>query len=122
MPPKNRFLIFALLWHIACWYGLLKESSGTPPPFPHFDKFAHFSLFFAQIWLLARNYREAGRQPPWTSLTVFALLFAISSEVAQATLTQTRSGDILDAVADMLGTGAALLLTRKVLQHQKTSR
>ncbi len=122
MPPKNRFLIFALLWHIACWYGLLKESSGTPPPFPHFDKFAHFSLFFAQIWLIARSYREADRQPPWIGLTVFALLFAISSEVAQATLTQTRSGDILDAVADMLGTGVALLLTRKALQHQKTSR
>ena len=119
MPPKNRFLLFSLLWHIACWYGLLKESSGSAPPFLYFDKFAHFSLFFAQIWLLARTYREANRQPPWIGLTVFALLFAISSEIAQATLTQTRSGDIFDIVADMLGATAALLLTRQILENSQ---
>lgn len=122
MPPKNRFLLLALLWHIACWYGLLKESSDSPPPFLHFDKFAHFSLFFAQIWLLARSYREAGHQPPWLYLTIFALLFAAGSEIAQTALTQTRSGDILDIAADMLGTAVALLLTRQLWLNRQAKK
>ena len=118
MPPKNRFLIFALLWHIACWYGLLKESSGTPPPFPHFDKFAHCALFFAQIWLLARAWLAEQRQPPYLGLALFAFVFAGSSEIAQALFTQ-RTGDSMDMLADLVGAGLALLLAQKVYRSRQ---
>ena len=54
---KNKWFIFALMWFGLIVYGLLRES---PPNgvslFPHFDKVAHFLLFFCQTWLLARAF------------------------------------------------------------------
>ncbi len=121
MPPKNKFSILAVLWFAIAWYGLMKESSGSPPPFPHFDKVAHCGLFFTQIWLLARSYIETPVRPiPYRSLLIFALLFATVSEIAQAWLTRTRSGDPLDALADMAGTAFALLLARNVAHNRST--
>lgn len=53
----NKFSLLAIVWFVAGIYSLIfKESGNTPPPFPNFDKVAHFTLFFAQIWLLAKSY------------------------------------------------------------------
>ena len=47
---KNKWFIFALMWFGLIVYGLLRES---PPNgvslFPHFDKVAHFLLFFCRF-------------------------------------------------------------------------
>ncbi|KPN71491.1 VanZ family protein [Neisseria sp. 83E34] len=112
--PFNKYTVFALVWFVVCWFGILKESSGSAPPFPHFDKAAHCGMFFAQIWLIARSFLEARRRPPYAALLVFALVFALSSELAQLWFTQTRSAELADGLADMLGTGLALLLARNV--------
>ena len=117
--PRNKFTLFALLWFTIVWIGLLRDNIGnhTPPPFPHFDKFAHCALFFAQMWLLARAWLAEQRQPPYLWLALFALIFAASSEIAQAIFTH-RTGDIMDMLADLIGAGLALLLTHHVYRHQ----
>ena len=100
----NKFSLLAIVWFVAGIYSLIfKESGNTPPPFPNFDKVAHFALFFAQIWLLAKSYIHEKAKIPYLGLLIFALLFAVGSEWAQATFTTTREGSIGDGIADMLG-------------------
>ncbi|MGF6147781.1 Predicted integral membrane protein [Kingella potus] len=118
--PRNKYTLLAALWFAALWYFLLRESSGhAPPPFPHFDKAAHFAAFFAQFWLAARAWIEARRRPPLLLLFAAAFLLAAASEAAQAAFTRTRSGDPADALADLAGTAAALFLADKVFRSRK---
>lgn len=95
--PKNKWLAAALLWLIAGIYSLIfrESNSHTAPPFPHFDKIAHAALF------------------------TFALCYAIASEIAQHLFTQTRQGDPLDALADMIGSSIALYLAYHAHQHSQ---
>ena len=105
--PRNKYTLFAAAWFVLLWAALLRESGGhTPPPFPHFDKAAHCAAFFAQFWLAARAWLEDGRRPPYLPLA--------ATETAQAWFTAHRSGDLLDALADLAGTALALLLARQV--------
>ncbi|ULJ60011.1 VanZ family protein [Wielerella bovis] len=110
IPPRNKWLIFALIWFAAGIYALIFREGGTQqaPPFPHFDKFAHCLLFFAQTWLFAKAWLHENRRPAYMALFIFGLIYAISSEIAQHLLTQTRQGDWLDALANMLGVIIAL--------------
>ncbi|MCS4533567.1 VanZ family protein [Neisseria montereyensis] len=113
--PLNRFAGAAVIWFFGgCYLLLLREADGSVPPFAHFDKVAHFALFFAQIWLCAKAFMVENRPIPYRSLVVFAVLFAAGSEVGQALFTETREGSVGDAAADMLGTAAALWLADRV--------
>ena len=114
--PKNKYLLFAIIWFLLTVYGLLlKTPSGLVQlPFPHFDKFTHMALFFGQFWLLSKVYLSENRCPPFKILILMFVSWAVISEVLQGTLTQTRSADVLDAVADMVGASLALLVARYV--------
>lgn len=121
--PANKFTLFAAAWFAAGIYALIsRESGNAPPPFPHFDKAAHFALFFAQIWLLAKAFIHDGLKIPYRGLLVFALLFAAGSEWAQAAFTATREGSVGDGIADMLGASAALWLAAKTAAVKKAAR
>lgn len=118
--PKNRFALFAVLWFVAAVYSLLfSESDSGAPPFAHFDKVAHFALFFAQFWLLAKAFMQDGLAVPYRLLFMLAVLAAAGSEIAQALFTRTREGSIADGFADMLGAGAALWLAYKVASAKR---
>ena len=105
----NKYAFFAILWFIAGVYVLIfRESSGELPPFPQFDKLCHFALFFLQIWLCAKAFLQSNRTVPKLALILFALLYALGSELGQATLTETREGSWLDGLADMVGALTAL--------------
>ena len=111
----NRWLLLAVLWFAAGVYGLIfRETDGGAAPIPHFDKVAHFGLFFGQFWLLAKVFMQERRAIPFAALLVLALALAAGSEWAQGALTQTRAGDWRDALADISGAVAALWLARKV--------
>lgn len=123
--PLNKFTFLAAAWFIGSIYALLfKESGNTPPPFPNFDKAAHFAMFFAQIWLMAKSFLSEQKPIPYQKLLLFALLYAVSGEWAQATFTSTREGTVGDGIADMLGAASALWLAKKVetakSQNQKS--
>ena len=111
---KNKWFIFALMWFGLIVYGLLRES---PPNgvslFPHFDKVAHFLLFFCQTWLLARAFLVVKIRVPYMRLWGIMLILALGTECAQATFTSTRHADFWDGVADMFGTSIALLFAQK---------
>ncbi|MBF0804550.1 MULTISPECIES: VanZ family protein [unclassified Neisseria] len=113
--PNNRFVPLAVMWFAAAVYLLLfREGGSDVPPFAHFDKVAHFALFFAQFWLLAKAFMHDRLAIPYRLLFVSAVLAAAGSETAQALFTRTREGSIADGLADILGAGAALWLAYKV--------
>lgn len=111
----RHYRILAVIWFAAAWFALLRESTPDGvPPFPHFDKVAHCALFFAQLWLAAKSWTH---KPPYVALMGFAALFALTSELAQAWFTQTRSGDIWDGAVDLIGAALALWLDKTVRQN-----
>ena len=114
--PKNKYLLFAIIWFLLTVYGLLfrTPSDMTQLPFPHFDKFTHMALFFGQFWLLSKVYLTENRYPPFKIFVLMFVSWAVISEVLQGTLTQTRSAEVLDAIADMVGASLALLVARYV--------
>ncbi|WP_409044702.1 VanZ family protein [Mannheimia haemolytica] len=109
----NKYALLAIFWFIIGIYALLfRESTNDIPPFPHFDKVSHFALFFIQIWLSANAFIRSKKGIPYFGLIIFALLYAFTSEWAQATFTSTREGSWLDGLADMLGASLSLLLVK----------
>ncbi|MBT9255839.1 VanZ family protein [Phycicoccus sp. MAQZ13P-2] len=73
-------------------------------PFPHADKVVHLTVFLVPVALAVL----AGVRVRWAA-GVFAA-HAVLSEVVQATLLPARSGDPLDAVADLTGVALGALL------------
>ncbi|HFC8517636.1 TPA: VanZ family protein [Neisseria weaveri] len=122
MLPRNRFMLMAVLWFAAGIYFLIfrESDSSNPPPFLHFDKFAHFALFFAQFWLLAKAFFSDGLTIPYGKLMITALCYAVVSETAQAWLTATREGSLLDGAADLAGAATALWTAAKVVAAKST--
>lgn len=117
--PRNKYTALAAAWFALLWYFLLRESgTHAAPSFPHFDKAAHCAAFFAQFWLAARAWLQENRRPPLLPLAAAAITLAAASETAQALFTRSRSGDPLDALADLAGAAAALLLAGKVFRSR----
>ncbi|MBP6563242.1 MAG: VanZ family protein [Neisseriaceae bacterium] len=118
--PKNKLTIVALLWFAGSLYFLFRPASpDATMPFAHFDKFAHFSMFFGQFWLLCKAYTQELKALPIKGLLVGAVVWALSSEALQMLLTTTRSGDAWDALADVMGALLALIFGRYVNQLKR---
>ena len=100
--PLRRSLA-AAGWWLFTVYLLLLKPAGTPSAIPHFDKLGHALLFAVWAWLLARSL-AARQRPPLRPTLWLCLGWALLSELAQGSLTLTRSAEAGDVVADMAGT------------------
>lgn len=112
------FLVwFGFLWHLSSQPGI-----HAPPPFPHFDKFAHFSYFAVGGFLFsACHFRLQPGTPVWGKILASAIiamaLIGWLDEWHQC-FTPGRSGaDPWDWLADLLG-GAAGAFALKALHHR----
>ncbi|WP_434777340.1 VanZ family protein [Neisseria sp. Ec49-e6-T10] len=116
--PKNKFLLFSIFWFMLTVYGLfLYIPNGlSTPPFPQFDKFTHCCLFFGQFWLLSKLYLIEQQRPPFKWLMIIAVIWAIATEAIQGMFTLTRTADVFDAIADILGALLALGLANYMMQ------
>lgn len=73
-------------------------SSGGPPTLPHLDKLVHvacWGLLGLATWLVVARQR-------WLWAVGLATLFGVLVELGQG-LTTTRSADLWDALADLIG-------------------
>ncbi len=87
----------------------LPEGVG-PPPFPQADKLAHVTIFLVPVALaVVAGWRR------WAVAAVFGA-HALLSEVVQSVLLPHRSGDVLDAVADLTGVALGVLVGTLVLR------
>ena len=102
----------ALLWWGVMVYCLWLMPAGQPSGIPYFDKLGHFALFAAWAVLLAAPALWCGQPLRQLMPTVLGacLLWAAGSELGQALLTETRSAEVMDAVADMAGALTGVML------------
>ncbi len=84
---------------------VLYAPQGTgQPPFPHADKVVHLVVFFVPALLAL-----AARLPARGVVALLAT-HAVVSEVVQGVVLTDRSGDPLDALADLAGVALAALV------------
>ncbi|WP_266093200.1 VanZ family protein [Saccharopolyspora sp. NFXS83] len=115
--PRPGQLLFGVLFAISLII-LFTPASGVPSAPPGTDKVVHFVLFAA----LATSGTAA--RVPLVPLAAGLVGYAALSEVLQAVLPLGRSGDVRDALVDVLGALVALLLTaagRRVRRGRRTT-
>jgi VanZ family protein len=124
MPGFVRDARFWLGCFIAWFLALFVMSSFSgpaigPPPFPHFDKVAHFGYFFGGGGLLAAFlYFRRPVDPSWWRIVLTVTLICAAAgafDEWRQTFTPGRSGnDVSDWLADTLGGTAGALVFRLV--------
>ncbi|WP_174873744.1 VanZ family protein [Vogesella oryzae] len=110
MPVSRYWLPAWLWWLLSLW--LLFKPAGVPSGIPYLDKIGHFALFLAGGVLLAWPRLRQGAQAAalWRPTLSLCLAWAVGSELGQGLLTATRSAEVGDALADMLGAVAGVML------------
>jgi VanZ family protein len=89
---------------------LYSPDGGGPPPFAQADKVVHLLVFLVPAALaVVAGFRRR------VVVAVFAAQ-AVLSEGVQAVLLPHRSGDVLDAVADLTGVALGVLVGSLVLR------
>ena len=93
---------------------LYSPDGGGAPLFPQADKVVHLLVFLVPVALaVVAGFRRG------LVVAVFAAQ-AVLSEVVQAVLLPHRSGDVLDAVADLTGVALGVLVGTLVLRTLQT--
>lgn len=122
-----RYVPAASLMALLAWV-ILQANTGERHPWldaflrwPAADKLGHFVLYglLAACLDVAMRWRSInlpqGWQLPWAGLLVLAFSFA---EEASQLFTSTRSPDVLDLLANLLGVGVFCLLGRWVANRR----
>ncbi|MUH72295.1 VanZ family protein [Psychrosphaera haliotis] len=105
-------VLLAIFTTIATYYFLV-PIDNIGPGIPHFDKFAHFIVFFSLSFFFMNGVSENVK----TTLIV-ALVYGATIELLQGSLPY-RSASLPDLIADMVGAIAYLLLHPKLLAFFK---
>jgi len=90
---------------------------------PYFDKIVHFGFYFMMVILgvFAMKEQYAFRFKLLRGLVfmlVFAIVYGIIIELFQALFTESRHGDVLDVIANVVGAFCGML-TAKLLFSNK---
>lgn len=102
LPPA---LYLATIWALSSRSSLLPDV----PPFPHFDKVAHFAEYGVLGLLLARAVgRSLGRYAVGAAIAI-AVAYGALDEVHQA-FVPGRQSSLLDVAADLVGATAGALV------------
>jgi VanZ family protein len=109
---KIFLFIKPIIWLLLICFGLFMPANELPvKPFlniPHFDKLVHFSLFFVLCIFLFKPFKKLKLKhyylAPATSIFLGLLL-----EISQQYITNTRSSDLFDFLANTAGIVTAIL-------------
>lgn len=105
--PLTLFCV-ALIWYLC----LFKPPSMKIHTFHAFDKLVHVSMYLGTCsvfwWEYLRSRQQWASRKLYTWAVIAPILMSAGVEVAQEYLTDYRSGDVLDFVANTLGVLLAL--------------
>ena len=113
--PKYLLFLVALLWTGIVTYFCLIQSSDVPViNIPNLDKCIHafFHFVFTFVWFLF-FYKQLKLDSVFKPLLIsflLSFLFGIGIEILQGLITTTRSADVLDGVANLIGALLAVSL------------
>ena len=117
----NRIKIFlSRYWPTLIVIGIILYATLSSNPtgdvsieIPHLDKLIHAIMMGGLVGAIAFDYKRAERRRQLTfrfvcTVAVYVMVACIADELAQAYLTDSRSGDILDLLADWAGVWIAV--------------
>ncbi|WNM19344.1 VanZ family protein [Flavobacterium capsici] len=110
MAHKNFWLAIALLWTSIIFYLCLIDSSELPSlgiKVEGFDKVVHFSFhfIFTVFWVIYLNVTNTSvTRKQVTNVIIASFLIGVTIEFLQGEFTTTRNADIIDVLANSLGT------------------
>jgi VanZ family protein len=110
---KKLFLFAALSWTgIILFFCLINANKLSQITIPNFDKVVHvfFHFVFTTLWFLffKKKIESSNSFRALVASVVFSFFFGIAIELMQQYFTTTRSGDILDVVANLFGALSAV--------------
>ncbi|MEX1011722.1 MAG: hypothetical protein WDZ29_06635 [Balneolaceae bacterium] len=115
---EHRFLLFfvlTLLTLVTLALTLLPSDSISDQRIFHYDKVGHFLMFGSWTFLLGLSRYISLRQPlPLFPIFIAGSLFGFSMEILQELLPIDRQADLYDAIADVSGCLAAVILLKLV--------
>lgn len=123
---KNLFFWIALCWTGVVLFFCLTASNDIPRVnIPNLDKLVHafFHFVFTILWFLFLK-KQAKKKNQFKLLLiaiVFSVLFGIGIEIMQNQFTTSRSGDLLDVLANFSGAVIAFVLVHFAKSIKKQS-
>jgi VanZ family protein len=122
MIKKNIFSFLVAL--IILYLSLTSSHTFDEVPMfdvPYFDKFVHFAMYFGLMAVIIfENRRSIKGGVKLFLISLIPLSYGIILEILQSMLTNTRSGNIYDALADEAGILTAVLIGSIYLKKIKS--
>jgi len=122
MLKKNIFSILVAL--IILYLSLANSSSFDNVPMfeiPYLDKLVHFAMYFGlMLVIIYENRKSIKNNRQLLLISAIPLIYGAVIEILQTVLTNTRSGNIFDAVADGAGIFAAVFIGSIYLKRRKS--
>jgi VanZ family protein len=122
MLKKNIFSFLVAL--IILYLSLANSRSFDKVPLfeiPYLDKMVHFAMYFGlMLVIIFENRKSITNTRQLMLISIIPLVYGSVLEILQAVLTNTRSGSILDALADGAGIFAAVLIGSVYLKRRKS--
>ena len=111
---KLFFLSAALLWTgVILFFCLIKSSDIPKVNIQNLDKVIHafFHFVFVLLWFLffKKKFNSTNSFKPLAISFVFSFIFGIIIEMLQQFFTTTRTGDLLDVLANLSGATLAVI-------------
>ncbi|MHA3789063.1 VanZ family protein [Flavobacterium hauense] len=113
---RNKFLPAAVAWGVFVTYACLAGASSIPKAswldIDNKDKIVHFIFHFVFTILLYKTYKaKAGSSvKAYGYAFLTAAVYGVIIEICQGLFTAERSADVLDALANMLGSLTAIFM------------
>ena len=111
---KRIFLYSALFWTgVILFFCLIKSSDIPKVNIQNLDKVIHafFHFVFVLLWFLffKKKFNSTNSFKPLAISFVFSFIFGIIIEMLQQFFTTTRTGDLLDVLANLSGATLAVI-------------
>lgn len=88
---------------------------------PNFDKFVHIGMYFVLMSVIILEHKDSIKfRRQFFIIGLIPLFYGILMEILQATLTQTRTGSVFDALADCIGILISIFVWRWFNPAKKT--
>lgn len=123
LAPNKKSIWVAVFWTFLILYLSFKNPSSEEKMFyfPNADKVVHFTFYFVFVitWFQYLVFEKKQDLKKKITLVSAAILLGISVEIGQNYLTETRQGDVLDALANSIGGITGILVCSKFLDPKK---
>lgn len=110
-----RVQLLTLAWTLFIVLASIAPSSDLPKvQIPDLDKLVHIVIYAILAFLWMKSLRIRGEKKHVISLLASVILFGISIEWVQETLIEGRSGDRYDAIANAIGAGLGIVISKRL--------